>query len=349
MLSLFLRLRAAFAARAVLLWLLGLSHVGITHAAEAPIRVTTQPLSTAVVIASKSAPAEVVPANRTTLAAAVPAQIAKVFADVGAAVKKNDLLIQLDRRDYSLALRRAEGNLASLKAQIVRAETQLKNSQELAKRNYASEDELLELSTNLAVLRRNAEVQRVEVGIAKLNLQRTKVTAPFDGVIEARDAQEGGYVTIGGPLLTLTQTSQREISADLYPDLVASLETAATVRFESAGRTYAAEVLRISSVVDRRARTQTVRLKFQDAEAPVGTTGTIEWSATGGRIPTHLIVQRDGRLGVFLADGNKATFHPLDGASEGRAASHDLSGDTALIVEGRTRLQDGDAISTAAQ
>ena len=316
-----------------------------TAAAQSPgIPVTTRPLAEIVVVASKSAPAEVVPANRTTLAAQIPARIAGVAADVGAAVRKGDLLIRLETRDYTLALRRAEGNLASLEAQIKKAETQLRRAETLASKQYVSEDEILTLTTNLAVLRRNADVQRVEVDIAQLNLERTRITAPFDGVIETRDAQEGAYVVTGGPLLTLTQTSNREISADLFPDLVASLSAATSIKFNGSGGTFTASILRISEIVDPDSRTQTVRLRFDDAEAPVGATGTIEWSASGGLIPTHLIVQRGGSLGIFVADRMTARFHVLPGASEGRAAQHDLPPDTELIVEGRARLQDGDRI-----
>lgn len=312
------------------------------------LTVTAQPVARLAIVDAQSAPAEVVPANRTIVASEVTARIARIAVDVGASVDKGDLLVQLDDTDYVLALRQVEANIAALQAQIDQAQIQLQRTQSLAARQFASEDDVLERTTALTVLKRNIDVQRVAADIAKTNVKRTRVVAPFAGEIELRTAQEGAYATTGSPLLTITQTSGREISAELHPPFVAALATAPVAQFESAGQTYAAKVLRIAQVVNPDSRLQTVRLEFTGTAATVGTTGSLKWAGSGGLVPAHLVVQRDGRLGLFVVNGAQARFHVLPGASEGRAVAHDLAADALIIVEGRTRLQDGDAVSVRA-
>jgi hypothetical protein len=61
------------------------------------------------------------------------------------------------------------------------------------------------------------------------------------------------------------------------------------------------------------------------------------------------VLRRDGKLGVFVANGNKATFVPLPLAQEGRPAPADLAPDAAVITTGRYQLQDGQAVSATRQ
>ena len=61
-------------------------------------------------------------------------------------------------------------------------------------------------------------------------------------------------------------------------------------------------------------------------------------------LPADYLVRRDGKLGVFILDGETARFHPLPQAEDGRPARIELDPDTRLIGDGRQRLRDGDAV-----
>lgn len=309
------------------------------------LSVTALPVAQIAIADSQAAPAEVVPANRTALAAEVTARIEQIAADVGASVKKGDLLVRLDDTDYRLALRQVEKNIASIEAEIEQAKIQLQRTESLADRQFASDDDVLERTTALTVLKSRVQVERATADIARANLKRTRVYAPFDGEIEERYAQQGAYATAGGLLMTVTQTSDREIAAQLHPPFVASLVASDNARFVSDGRDYAVTISRVAQVINPDTRLQTVRLTFAADEAPVGTTGSLKWQREGGLLPAHLVVQRQGRLGVFVALQGRARFHALEGAAEGRAVVHGLEASALVVVEGRTRLQDGDEVT----
>ena len=265
-------------------------------------------------------------------------------------VAKGDVLITLDPRDYQLALAQREANIESLNAQIEQAEAQLTRVESLVEKNFASREDVQARATSLAVLRGQLAVEKVARRIARTDLERTRIVAPFDGDVVTRDAQLGGYVGVGAALLTLADSTGPEVEIQAHPLAISGLrQPGVSPIFSSYTRDYALRVARISPVVDPASQLQTVRLTFAGDEAPVGSGGSVLWSGDTGLLPARLVERRDGQLGVFTAQGNVARFVPLPDASEGRSARHALPPSTLIIVEGRTRLNDGDAISVTRQ
>ncbi|MGB5353208.1 MAG: efflux RND transporter periplasmic adaptor subunit [Woeseia sp.] len=317
--------------------------------ALAQVPVVVAPLGDQLVQLEVRAPATVVAANRAIVAAQVSALITEVLADVGATVAKGDVLIRLDDADASLALKSAEAQLKALDAQIAQAAQQLKRGEELIASNYISDDELLVRRTNVAVLQANRAAQVVAVDSARIALSRTRVRAPFEAAVIARAAQVGSLAQPGSPLLTLVQISNREIDAELDPRYATSIAGAGNLRFESQGAVYRTSLARLSPVIDTDTRTQRGRFLFTGDAAPIGATGEVIWQDAAGLIPVPLIVQRDGKLGVFIAENGRARFVALAMAQEGRPAPSQLPPETPVVVSGQSRLQDNDALSIQQQ
>jgi hypothetical protein len=106
-------------------------------------------------------------------------------------------------------------------------------------------------------------------------------------------------------------------------------------------------VLRVSSVIDVSSRVVRARLTFVDEQAPIGSSGQLVWIESSGHLPVDLVVQRDGELGVFIAENNKAKFIALPDAQAGRPVDANLPQDTLVVSRGQGRLQDGDALQVS--
>src|SRR5262249_3849831 len=78
------------------------------------------------------------PINRVDLVARVQGFLDKVGYKDGAAVKKGDLLFQIDQEDYKIALQIAEATQAQQEALLVQAEADLKRKQDLVKTSAVS-------------------------------------------------------------------------------------------------------------------------------------------------------------------------------------------------------------------
>lgn len=311
------------------------------QAAEDPVPVQVAPVSEVLIDLERSAPAEVVPLNRSVLAAQVAAPVAAIHADAGQPVSAGDLLIELDPADFALALAQAEATLAALEAERVQARARLERARELGANQYLSADELLARETELAVVAARIQAQRVAVDTATRNLEKTRITAPFDGVVEQRFAQLGGYVVPGGPLVELVETERFELDAQIPAEFAASLEHAEPVFFRSRNERWPVRLLRLSPVVGRERRSRLARFGFDESAPAVGRSGEVVWRVEDGLLPASLVVRRNGRLGVFVADGDTARFHVLPEAQEGRPVPVAFDPGTLLVTAGRDRLQDG--------
>jgi hypothetical protein len=159
----------------------------------------------------------------------------------------------------------------------------------------------------------------------------------------------GELANPGTALLRIIDIDKLELAAKLSTeqarDLRRDLDGKASPLFESSGQRYPLRLRIITPALDTQARTQEARLVFTGNKPLPGATGKLLWAPTQASLPPEFISQRHGTLGVFVQAENTAKFIPLNAAETGRPASVELSPDTAIITEGRYRLQDGDAIS----
>ncbi len=324
-----------------------LAVAGTAALAADAVPVTVAPLSDLAVDRELRAPATVVSANEAVVTSQVPALILAIVRDVGDDVRKGDLLIRLDDANATLALAQAKAEHAGIEAQLAEARARLVKAEELLAKNFISDDEMISRRSAVAVLEASQKAQLAGIDLAELDLSRTRISAPFDAAIVERSAQVGSYAQPGTPLITLVQTDRREIDVEVDPRYASNLSTASNLRFVSQGRAWPAELARISSVIDTSSRLVRTRFVFTDGTAPIGASGELVWRESSGLVPVNYIVERDGALGVFVANSEMARFVPIPGAQQGRPAMVELPPDALIIKRGHTRLQDGDAIQVS--
>jgi multidrug efflux system membrane fusion protein len=147
------------------------------------------------------------PLNRVDLVARVQGFLDKVAYKDGAAVKKGDLLFQIDQQDFQIALEIAQASQEQQEALLLQAESDLKRKQELVKTSAVSvasvDDSKAKRDSTVAELAK----AKGQVEQAKRNLAYTTITAPFDGHMTARLVDPGAMVGAEGPtkLATIVQ------------------------------------------------------------------------------------------------------------------------------------------------
>ena len=189
--------------------------------------------------------------------------------------------------------------------------------------------------------------QRIAVAQAQRQLDSTVIRAPFRGIVLRRLAGVGEYLMPGSPVIEVVGTAKRHVEARLPHDALQSLRSAGSVTFAAEGQRWPVALVKVVNVVDEALRSTMVRLQFSSEPPAVGTAGTLRWRAASAYLPPEVVVRRHGQLGVFIAEGGRARFVPLPGAQEGRAVRLSTSLPGGVIVEGRHRLQDGDAVTIA--
>lgn len=166
--------------------------VGVVAQADVPIQITgigtVQPIAT-VLVKSR-----------------LDGQIARIAFKEGQEVRAGDLLFSLDDRALAAQLRQAEANLARDRAQLVRAQLELKRQQELAQRDYASRQKLEQSQSDAAAFEATMHASEAAAENARVLLSYTTIRSPIDGRSGSISLKEGNVIKANDqPLVTITQ------------------------------------------------------------------------------------------------------------------------------------------------
>ena len=143
-------------------------------------------------------------------------------------VKQGDVLVVIDDTDAKLALSQAEAEtaraaaqLAAAEADFARAAIDLKRRQALIDSGSVSGDELTRAQNAFASGKANIASARAAIAQAKarteqaqLDLSRSVVRAPVDGVVAKRMVQVGQRVSAGAPLLSVVPVQNIHVDAN---------------------------------------------------------------------------------------------------------------------------------------
>jgi RND family efflux transporter MFP subunit len=309
--------------------------------------VATTSLEQAALYPERSAPATVVSMNETAVAAQIDARVVEVPVRVGDVIEKETVLAQLECTDYSLARRVAKARVDNLMARLELARRRVERTGKLRAGNSVSEDVLDGQVTEAAALAADLEGSRAAFEQARADESRCELRAPFRAAVSRRTAAVGQFAREGAELFRLVDLDGLEVSAQVAVEDVEVLEQVGVALFESGAGEQPVRVRAVVPAVITETRNREVRLQFEDRPALAGSAGRILWRDTRPHIPGELLVERKGRLGVFIVEGGKARFHALPAAQAGRATPTALPPATILITRGHHALEDGADVITA--
>lgn len=123
----------------------------------------------------------------------------------GGLVQQGQLLFEIDRRPYQAALDQAQANLAARLAEEIQADADFKRGEELAPDGFISQSDLGKLRSAAGQADANVKGAEAALETARINLDFTHITAPFDGQIGKRRYDVGTLVSPSSePLATLS-------------------------------------------------------------------------------------------------------------------------------------------------
>jgi RND family efflux transporter MFP subunit len=134
--------------------------------------------------------------------ARVQGYLDRVFFQEGTVVEKNTVLFEIDPRPYKAALDQARANLASQKANAVKAEAVYKRTKALAPTAAVAKESLDTDLGNWEVAKASVEQADAALQTAQLNLTWTKVTAPIRGRLSRQLIDPGNLVKADETALT---------------------------------------------------------------------------------------------------------------------------------------------------
>lgn len=172
------------------------------------------------------------PKSEALIAAQVEGQVEATLVDFGAPVKKGQELARVDTASYEALANQAAANLQKAKANAQEASQNLARIRELQQSKISSASELdTAVAREAAALAEVAATEAAEA-IAKLNLTRSIVRAPFDGSVSERIATAGDYMRIGTPLFRIVDDSELKFIVQAPERNASDVKVGQPVKFE---------------------------------------------------------------------------------------------------------------------
>lgn len=278
--------------------------------------------------------------KRAMLATRAAGVIAELPFKQGDQVKTGDLVLMLDAEDKTAAVTTAE-------ALVKQREAEWEAAQRLAKSGSIAK---LQLDNAFSAL--TAAKQQLQT--AQTELDRNRVLAPFDGVIDRVAVELGQSVMQGGEVATLLnldpilgkgQISERDLRYVKIGD-------AADVKLVN-GETVQGTVRYISRDASAQTRTFPIEIAIPNAEAaiPAGMTAEITVRATPSDaviLPRSVVtLSENGDLGIRAVDtASKVVFYPIDlvDDTQNGLILGGIPADAQVIVAGQDLVKEGDEV-----
>ena len=281
----------------------------------------------------------VVPKTESSLVSEVAGRVVAVAESMvsGGFFAKGDVLVEIERVDYEVALERSRAHLASIESELANAEKAYERHEELRESQSISESRHDDALNRLTIARASLREATARIARAERDLERTRMAAPFDGRVRTERVDAGQFVNRGEAVATLYSVDFAEVrlpvrDEDLafLPLSLARVESSASqqprvvlkARFAGAEHAWEARIVRTEGELDPRTRMVNLVAQVPRPYDPAGdlpplTVGLfVEAEILGKTVDDVLVVprsavQRDNRIYVVTAD-NRLSFRDVE-------------------------------------
>ena len=142
----------------------------------------------------------------------------------GGFFKKDDLLFSIEPLDYQVALEQSSAALKSAESELENARRNHDRQINLAKKQSISESRKEEAVNRLRFAESAHREANARVSLAKKNLERTKIKAPYDGRVRNEKIDLGQFVNRGQSVANIYATDSAEIKLPVHDKELAFLD-----------------------------------------------------------------------------------------------------------------------------
>lgn len=238
----------------------------------------------------------------TTASSEVAGRVAQLHADFGQAIRKGQVIAELEPTELALQLERIRASLAQAmarvgmepgheripdstpmtrqaKAQMEDAKSKFENAEKLVKTGDVSQERFNELDklyrARVAAYEASQDDLRTqlaavrslqaEVKLSEKRLRDAKIVAPFDGIVQQKHVSPGQYIKENVPVYTLVKAWPLRLRVDVPESAVSDVRVGTTLRFTTEavpGAEFQAVVRELNPTLEARSRTLTAEARL---------------------------------------------------------------------------------------
>jgi RND family efflux transporter MFP subunit len=285
-------------------------------------------------------------------------------ADIGAQVKAGQLLAQIDAPDLDQQLLQARADLLSAQASADLSAATLERRKTLLSSNFVSHQEIDERTADLANKRAAVKAGQANVDRLEALSGYKNITAPFDGVVTARNTDVGALISAGastGPaMFVVSDIRKLRVYVNVPQNYVPSIRVGGSAKVSVPGygdETFPATVDSSSHSVDANTGTTRIQLTLDNPQRRLmpGSYATVRLDLVRDKAPLYIpasaLLFNSHGLRVATVDGDsrirfKTVTIARDLGKEIELGSG-LATDDRVIVAPPDGLVDGDRVRVA--
>ncbi|HEY2749473.1 MAG TPA: efflux RND transporter periplasmic adaptor subunit [Polyangia bacterium] len=286
----------------------------------------------------------------------VSAYVGSVLVRPGAVVKRGEVMATLDCRNASAASREIAAKAKAIEERQAAAEHETERTKEMQEGGFASKNELEQLAARSASEEAEAESMRASLVSRSLEVDDCVMRAPFNGEVAERFVDPGAYVRPGNPVVSVIDRSRVRVVADAPESDFKIVDVGTQVRIdvESTGDKLEAAVSRRAPAADESTRTVHFEIDLANADhkLPVGSTARLGIDVgkpvPAIELPLSAATIRGSKATVFVVESGVAHRKVLTVLGEAAGSlfvAPSVAAGSAIVVEGRALLDDGDKVS----
>ncbi|WP_108880087.1 efflux RND transporter periplasmic adaptor subunit [Anderseniella sp. Alg231-50] len=200
------------------------------------------------------------PARQTSLAFELAGLVLTISVDEGSKVRTGDVIAQLDTDRLKADRKRLQARKRELEAERTLARLTLKRQSNLRKKGFSPQQSEDEATASVDRITASIDQVTAQMDLVDIDIRKSVLTAPFDGVVGTRNIDDGSVITAGTAVVSLLETGKPQARIGLPPDVARSLDRNARYRIETDAGPVSA---RLSSMrPDLQTATQTVPVLF---------------------------------------------------------------------------------------
>jgi RND family efflux transporter MFP subunit len=312
-------------------------------------------------------PARIEAWSRAPIYARVSGYLQAWRVDIGAPVKAGQVLATIETPDLDQDLRQAQAQLAVARSNLALAESTAKRWQSLVAQQAVSKQEADEKQGDFVSKQSTVQALQASVERQQALKRYTRLVAPFDGVVTARNTDVGALVNAGSggaagsELFVVSDLRRLRVYVQVPQRQVAQIREGSTAQVsvpERPGASYPARVQSLAQAINAGSGTMLVQLAVENPKGELlpGAFATVAFdqaAMAGDAVvipPGALIMGRKGAQVAVLDAGNRVRLRKV-------TIARDL-GNVIQLGDGVTRadriidsppdgLADGDVVRVA--
>lgn len=280
--------------------------------------------------------------NNVLISAETPATVQNILVAEGQQVRKGQLLIIQDGEVLNRTIKELESSLEL-------ATTMYERQKKLWEQNIGTEVQYLEMKNR-------KESLELKLATTKSQLNKTRIKAPFNGVVDMIDVRVGEMAQPGMPILRLVSMSNMYIKADVSESFIGKFHKGQKVKvyFPSTDYTIHSKISSIGQVINPNNRTFEIEISLPANGAKVKPNmitvlTLVDYENKNATVVPTNIIQSD-RMGKFAfivgeEEGNtvvrRVDIEPGITYGSETEIKQGLSGGETLVLKGGIGLADG--------